>query len=132
MESCRSDWRRAIGESDSERPELASYPKTTPTHIGYEIQIVDDDRESFPSGSVYTFVPAKTGAQRSGAWNSMEIESRGESIRVRINGQEVARYGGDPARSRSGPIGLQLHDQFTMAMFRNIRIREPGDHGPEK
>ena len=120
----RSRAHHAIGESDSARPDLASYPKTTPAHIGYEIQIIDDDREKFPSGSVYTFVPAKTGVQRRGEWNSMEIESRNELIRVRINGQVVAEYPGDPARSKSGPIGLQLHDQFTLAMFRNIRIRQ--------
>jgi hypothetical protein len=120
----RSRAHGAIGEPDSERPDLASYPKTTPAHIGYEIQIIGDDAEKFPSGSVYTFVPAKTGVQRPGAWNSMEIESRDERIRVRLNGQVVAEYPGDPARPKSGPIGLQLHDQFTLAMFRNIRIRE--------
>ncbi len=54
----------------------------------------------------------------------MEIESRNGAIRVRVNGTLAAEYAGDPARSKSGPIGLQLHDQFTSAMFRNIRIRE--------
>jgi hypothetical protein len=54
----------------------------------------------------------------------MDIESRDGAIRVRINGTPVAEYPGDPARSKSGPIGLQLHDQFTTAMFRNIRVRE--------
>jgi uncharacterized protein len=92
-------------------------------HIGYEIQIIDDDKEKFPSGSVYTFVAAKSGVQRRGEWNSMEIESRNETIRVRLNGQIVAEYPGEPARSKTGPIGLQLHDQFTLALFRNIRIR---------
>ena len=120
----RSRAHAAIGESDAERPDLASYPKTTPAHIGYEIQIIDDDREKFPSGSVYTFVPAKTGVQRPAAWNSLEIESRDRLIRVRLNGQVVAEYPGDPARPGSGPIGLQLHDQFTMALFQNIRIRQ--------
>ncbi len=120
----RSRAHHAIDESDSERPDLASFPKTTPAHIGYEIQIIDDDREKFPSGSVYTFVAAKTGVQRPGEWNSMDIESRDQLIRVRLNGRVVAEYPGDPARSKSGPIGLQLHDQFTLAMFRNIRIRE--------
>lgn len=113
----------AVGEADAERPNLAAFPKTTPAHIGYEIQIVDDDREKFQSGSVYGLVPAKTGAQRPSSWNSMEIESRDGAIRVRINGTLVAESPGDPARSKSGPIGLQLHDQFTTAMFRNIRIR---------
>jgi hypothetical protein len=119
----RSRAHHAIGEADAERPNLAAFPKTTPAHIGYEIQIVDDDREKFQSGSVYSFVPAKTGVQRPSLWNSMEIESRSDAIRVRINGTLVAEYPGDPARSKSGPIGLQLHDQFTTAMFRNIRIR---------
>ncbi len=120
----RSRAHTAVGEPDSERPDLASFPKTTPAHIGYEIQICDDDREKFQSGSVYTFVAAKTGLQRASSWNSMEIESRNGAIRVRINGTLAAEYAGDPARSKSGPIGLQLHDQFTSAMFRNIRIRE--------
>ena len=114
----------AIGEPDAARPELAAFPKTTPAHIGYEIQLIDGDRDKYPSGSVYTFEAAKTGAQRKGEWNSMEIESRNELIRVRINGQIVAEHPGDPQRSRTGPIGLQLHDQFTFMQFRNIRIRE--------
>ena len=119
----RSRAHSAIGEPDSERPELASFEKTTPAHIGYEIQIIDADHEKFPSGSVYLFVPARTGVERRGEWNSLEIESRNDVIRVRLNGQIVAEYPGDPARSKSGPIGLQLHDQFTLALFRNIRIR---------
>lgn len=98
--------------------------KTTPAHIGYEIQIIDDDKETYPTGSIYTFVPAKTGAQHLNAWNALEIESRVNLIRVRLNGEIVAESPGDPARSKTGPIGLQLHDQFTSMMFRNIRIRE--------
>jgi hypothetical protein len=43
---------------------------------------------------------------------------------VRLNGQIATEGPGDTARSKTGPIGLQLHDQFTFAMFRNIRIRE--------
>jgi hypothetical protein len=92
-------------------------------HVGYEIRIVDDDKGKFGSGSVDAFVGAKTGIQRRGEWNSMEIESRNDTIRVRLNGQVVAEYRADPTRSKTGPIGLQLHDQFTLALFRNIRIR---------
>ncbi len=120
----RSRAHTAIGEPDSERPDLAAFPKTTPAHIGYEIQIIDDSREKYPTGSVYTFVPAKTGIQKPAVWNSLGIESRNDVIRVRVNGTVVAEYAGEPGRSKSGPIGLQLHDQFTAAMFRNIRIRE--------
>jgi hypothetical protein len=120
----RSRAHHAIGEPDSERPDLAAYPRTTPAHIGYEIQLADGDNDKYPSGSVYSLVPAKRGVQRHGDWNSLEIESRNDRIRVRINGQLVAESGGEPDRSKSGPIGLQLHDQFTFAMFRNIRIHE--------
>jgi hypothetical protein len=69
-------------------------------------------------------VPAKAGVQRTAAWNSMDIESRNANIRVRINGQVVAEGPGEAARSKTGPIGLQLHDRFSTVMFRNIRIRE--------
>jgi type 1 glutamine amidotransferase len=120
----RSRAHGAIGESDTDRPDLASFKKTTPAHIGYEIQIIDVPGTPFLTGSVYTFVPAKAGLQRSGDWNSLDIESRDDAIGVRVNGQRAAEYAGDPARSKTGPIGLQLHDQFTTALFRNIRIRE--------
>jgi hypothetical protein len=43
---------------------------------------------------------------------------------VTLNGRVVAESEGDPQRSKVGPIGLQLHDQFSIIMFRNIRIRE--------
>lgn len=113
----------AIGEPDSARPELASFPKATPAHIGYEIQILDGN-DKYPTGSIYGLVPAKTGAQHSGEWNSLDIESRKSGIRVRLNGELVADGPGEPGRPTHGPIGLQLHDRFTFVFFRNIRIRE--------
>jgi uncharacterized protein len=122
--SDRSRAHGAFDEPDTARPELAAFPKTTPAHIGYEIQIIDDDNEKYPSGSIYSLVPAKTGVQRAGMWNSMDIESRNARIRVRLNGQVVAEGAGEEARSKTGPIGLQLHDRFSTVMFRNIRIRE--------
>jgi hypothetical protein len=98
--------------------------KGSPAHVGYEIQILDQEKAQYPSGSVYLFQAAKTGAQKRAEWNSMDIESRNQMIRVKINGQTVAESPGDPERSKVGPIGLQLHDQFTFVMFRNIRLRE--------
>jgi hypothetical protein len=112
-----------IGETDAERPDLASFPKTTPAHIGYEIQIIDDPREKYPTGSIYTFVASPPGLQRTGDWNALDIESRNHLIRVRLNGQLAAEYPGEPGRSLIGPIGLQLHDQFSTILFRNLRIR---------
>jgi len=68
-------------------------------------------------------VPAKRGSERSNDWNHIEIQSRDKQIRVLLNGTVVAESSGDPARPKRGPIGLQLHDQKTLAMFRNIKIR---------
>jgi len=121
----RSRGHFAIGETDAARPDLASFPKTTPAHIGYEVQLFSDDRDTYATGSVYALVPAKTGLYRAGEWNSLDIASRRNAIRVRVNGYAAAEYPGDPARSLTGPIGLQLHDQFTLTMFRNVRIRDP-------
>lgn len=99
-------------------------PNRTPSHIGYEIQLINTrPDEKYPSGSIYNFVPAKRGFERANDWNQIEIESREKLIRVRLNGAIVAEFPGDPARPKQGPIGLQLHDQHTLAMFRNIRIR---------
>lgn len=97
----------------------------TPSHIGYEIQIaMTPDGGKYPSGSIYLFAPAKAGLQRLNDWNLLEIESRHDRIRVRLNGQLAAEHPGDPKRSKRGPIGLQLHDPASLVMFRNIRIRE--------
>lgn len=95
----------------------------TPSHIGYEIQISNGYRDEYPTGSVYLFAKAKTGVQIPNEWNSFDIESRNDMIRVRLNGQLVSEHPGDPARSKRGPIGLQLHDRQSIVMFRNIRIR---------
>jgi hypothetical protein len=65
-------------------------------------------------------------AQRDDDWNAMDIVSRNDKITISLNGRKVAEHAGDPKRSKTGPIGLQLHDQFSIIMFRNVRIREIG------
>jgi hypothetical protein len=96
----------------------------TPSKLGYEIQLNNQYPDKHPSGSIYTFVDAKTGVQKDNQWNKIQIESRKDMIRVRLNGTVVAEHPGDPKRPVRGPIGLQLHDQFSVVMFRNIRITE--------
>lgn len=97
----------------------------TPSHIGYEIQIGSGAGKGYDvSGSVYLLEAAKPGVQRDSDWNSLEIESRNDLIRVRLNGEVVSQHPGLPERSKTGPIGLQLHDKDSIVMFRNIRIRE--------
>jgi hypothetical protein len=128
-------WTKTIGNSgvsirDSSRakwgvitpPDFAK----TPSKIGYEIQINNRYPDPHPSGSIYLFQDAPKDAHKDDEWNAMEILSRKDKITVRLNGRVVAEHAGDPARPKTGPIGLQLHDQFSVIMFRNIRIRELG------
>jgi len=124
-----ADGNSGVSIRDSSRGRYALYgaehdSKRTPSHIGYEIQIIDSDTEKYPSGSIYLFVSANKVVQHMDDWNMLDIESRHDMIRVRVNGQVTAEHPGDPERSKSGPIGLQLHDHFSWVMFRNIRLRE--------
>jgi hypothetical protein len=96
----------------------------TPSKIGYEIQINNRYPDQYPTGSIYTFKKAEGDFLQENDWNTLDIESRTEQIRVKLNGHVVAEHPGDPARSKTGPIGLQLHDQVTTVMFRSVRIRE--------
>ena len=105
-------------------------PKNTPSHIGYEIQISNGYKDQYPTGSLYLFEAAKTGFQIENDWNSMDIESRNDIIRVKLNGHLIMQHPGDPKRSKVGPIGLQLHDMSTIVMFRNIRIKEIANAKP--
>jgi hypothetical protein len=114
----------SIGEKASASdPPLRTELKGTPSHIGYEIQIVDDEGGKYPSGSIYLFRSAPAGLQTPGEWNALDIESRNSLIRVKVNGRLASEHPGEAGRPLSGPIGLQLHDQFTFVMFRNLRIR---------
>jgi hypothetical protein len=98
--------------------------KRTPSSSGYEIQLESEGKGEYPSGSVYLLQRAKTGVQRDTDWNTLRIQSRNGAIRVYLNGQAVCEHPGDPARSKTRPIGLQLHGRSGPVMFRNIRIRE--------
>jgi hypothetical protein len=115
----------AIGEKASGGdPPLRTTLRGTPSHIGYEIQIIDGDDGKYLTGSIYLFQAAPKGLQKMGEWNSLDIESRNSGIRVSVNSRPAASSAGEEGRPLMGPIGLQLHDQFTFVMFRNIRIRE--------
>jgi hypothetical protein len=102
---------------------IPDYEKT-PAHHGYEIQILNGVKTKYPTGSIYLFAPATFGHEKENDWNSLDIESRHAMIRVKLNGVEVSSHAGDPARPKTGPIGLQLHDRFNVILFRNIRIQQ--------
>jgi Domain of Unknown Function (DUF1080) len=126
-------WTRVMGNSgvslrDPSRAKcgITAPPDTkcTPSKVGYEIQINNQYPDPHPTGSIYGLVDAKIGAQKDNEWNALDIESRNDLIRIKLNGVIVAEHPGDPHRPKIGPIGLQLHDQFCVIQFRNIRIRE--------
>ena len=98
--------------------------KKTPSKLGYEIQINSNWPDKWATGSIYGLAAAKPGLQREGEWNSLNIESRKDSIKVYINGILAAEHPGDPNRPLMGPIGLQLHDQSSVVMFRQIWLLE--------
>jgi hypothetical protein len=128
-------WTKTTGNSgvsirDSSRAKWAiisppDYTKT-PSKIGYEIQINNRFPDPHPSGSIYGFMDAPKDAQHEDDWNSMDIQSRNDKITIKLNGRVVAEHAGDPKRPKTGPIGLQLHDQFSIIMFRNVKIQELG------
>ncbi|MEZ5356924.1 MAG: DUF1080 domain-containing protein [Bryobacteraceae bacterium] len=125
-------WLRAGGNSgislhDPGRAEHAissppDYTKT-PARIAYEIQLSNGYPDHNPTGSIYNLGQAKIGPQKDNQWNRLDIEVRAGLIRVKLNGVQVAEAPPDPKRASRGPIGLQLHDMFTVVQFRNIRIR---------
>lgn len=116
-----------ISIRDSTRGKYAIGPvpdyEKTPAHWGYEIQIYNGVKTKYSTGSIYLFAPAEFGHEKENDWNSLDVASRKDAIRVKLNGQAVASHPGEPGRPTKGPIGLQLHDRFSVMMFRNIKIR---------
>jgi Choline dehydrogenase and related flavoproteins len=100
---------------------------------GYEIQI--DDRGVNPdtnsmgdalhqTGAVYALAPSTQIASRPvGEWNAYEIEARGHTLTITLNGTLVCRYTGDGSRPLRGHIGVQNHHRGSRVQFRNVRIR---------
>jgi hypothetical protein len=96
----------------------------TPAKSAYEVQINNNYPDPHPTGSIYGFVDAPKDALKENQWNTLDISVRKDAIVVKLNGREVARTNPDPKRSTSGPIGLQLHDQFSVIHFKNIWIKK--------
>jgi hypothetical protein len=115
-----------------------------PAFAGMEIQILDDDHESYKGikdyqahGSVYGVIPAKRGHLKpTGEWNSEEITVDGTKVKVVLNGETIVD--GDIAEAREkGAMDGREHpglkrDKGYIAFcghgahleFRNIRIKE--------
>jgi hypothetical protein len=120
--------------------------RPTPAPYHQQVEISDDTSPRwarFPTGQVNgagtsagpALKPQRRGRFRpSGEWNQMEVEFRGQGIRVRVNGEEILTDDLDrligmgspyPALYRPrGRIGFQQH--FKTAEFRNVTIEELG------
>jgi hypothetical protein len=133
----------AIRAVPGERPVLS--PGGRPTQVPYhqQVEIADDSGKSgpwIPTGQVNGAATSTGPALRplrplrrpAGEWHRMEVELRGQEIRVRVNGEEV--LAGDlidlikagslyPALSRArGRVGFQQNDR--KAEFRNVVIED--------
>jgi Domain of Unknown Function (DUF1080) len=91
---------------------------------GYEVQI--DNRAGnriHQTGAIYDFAaPSKIVSKPPGQWNTMQIQTLGQSYTVIINGQKVTEFTG--SRTTEGHIGLQAHDDKSKVSFKNIMIKE--------
>lgn len=98
-------------------------------------RIYDEGRRGFKFGRTWLDdTPAETLEQaqkvwRDGAWNQLEIQCVGPSLRTWLNGTAVVNM--FDCESLTGFIGLQVHatkdpDGSVCARFRNIRIKELG------
>jgi Domain of Unknown Function (DUF1080) len=98
-----------------------NYAKT-PSKVAYEIQLNNQYADQHLSGSIYGLAKAPPGLQDDYDWNRLDIRARDGKITVLINGKLAAEHAAPPDRPKRGPIGLQLHDQHSVVMFRNIRV----------
>jgi len=114
----RSRARHAVPGTDSDSHK-------TPARIAYEINLDNGEPVDYDiTGSLYLIAKAQPGIQKRNDWNAIDIQVRNDLIRVSVNGQVVVEHPGLPGRPKAGPIGLQLHDNRDVIMFRNIRISE--------
>src|SRR5260370_28036578 len=65
----------------------------------------------------------KLASRHIGEWNTFEISAAGAGITVRLNGELVCEFRGDPARPLRGHIGLQNHHPGSRVQFRNLFVK---------
>jgi hypothetical protein len=98
-----------------------------PAFTGYELQLVPDAGRPPTKGSagaLYDVIAASKNMSRpAGAWNQVRILAEGDRIQIVWNGEMVLDF--DAAtRADRGYLGLQTHDENTVARFRNLRLTE--------
>lgn len=89
---------------------------------GYEIQIDEAHDGVSQTGAIYSFAaPSKSNSNPPGQWNTFLIRVQGQQYEVSVNGEKVTEFVGE--RSTEGFIGLQNHDDNSIAWFRRVRVR---------
>ena len=111
---------RFTGEIDSgimvRKPELQ-------VQIGVSRSLKKDMTCSFYTGKYPEEARAPKAAEllKSGEWNRIRVEAKGDTFTVWLNGEQVSQYK-DPKYADPAPIGLQIHAGLVMKVeFRDIR-----------
>ena len=108
-------------------------------HNGYEVQIDAGGDEWHSTGAIYSLSQVTSRNQKpAGEWNEMEIELKGQTTMVKLNGKLVNTFKGDqpvPERKQwfepvrgprpdSGYIGIQNHDGRSTVFFKSISVKQ--------
>ena len=107
-------------------------------HNGFEVQIDAGGDEWHSTGAIYSLSKVTSRQQKAkGEWNTMEIEIKGKTTKISVNGVLVNTYqDGQPVperkqwyepvrgpRADAGYIGLQNHDQSSTVYFKEVSVR---------
>jgi hypothetical protein len=113
---------RFTGEIDSgimvRKPELQ-------VQIGVSRSLKKDMTCSFYTGKYPEEARAPKAAEllKSGEWNRIRVEAKGDTFTVWLNGQQVSQYTSEKYREPA-PIGLQIHPGLVMKVeFRDLRAK---------
>lgn len=113
---------RFTGEIDSgimvRKPELQ-------VQIGVSRSLKKDMTCSFYTGKYPEEARAPKAADllKTGEWNRIRVEAKGDTFTVWLNGQQVSQYTSEKYREPA-PIGLQIHPGLVMKVeFRDLRAK---------
>ena len=108
-------------------------------HNGYEVQIDAAGDEWHCTGALYSLSKVTMKNQKpAGEWNTMDVELRGQTTVVILNGKKVNEFVGnqpvpprkewfEPVRGPrpdSGYIGLQNHNPRDTVYFREVSVKK--------
>jgi 3-keto-disaccharide hydrolase len=144
------DWKLSPGGNSGLKYLIVEGPGTSHAGVGYEMQILDDERHpdaklgvngDRTAGALYDLIPPSTHAARPiGEWNQARLVVRGRHVEHWLNGQRVVQFEiGSPemktliARSKYKDIKgfgdatkghILLQDHGDEVSFRNIKLRQ--------